>query len=156
MKRFGMLIAIGIAVTGLSIGYYANTPIQTAQANEVFMPRYVDVPKNGKELSLVIDLKSDKVLLSESSKDATVTIIKDTETYPVCKTREQEKKIVYVENTVRVNQLLNRYAPLKIPKLVIDYQKINGDRDQSSKRYIRAINCKLEEHRKCYDILFRS
>lgn len=127
MKRKNILLAVILMVGGF-IGFDPFTPTQTLQATDVFMPRYIDVPRDSKGLSLTIDLQSEKVTIGEDSKDATVTINKATEMQPVYLTREVEKP-VYITDTRMVNRLLNKYAPLELPKLTIDYKKINRNRD---------------------------
>lgn len=123
MTRKNLLATLFVVMLGGFIGFDPGTPSQTIQSHETIIPRYVDVPRNGKELSLTIDLKSDKVTIGETSKDATVTINKDVEIRPVYLTKEVEK-YVYVTDTHMVNRLLNKYAPLELPKLTIAYDKV--------------------------------
>lgn len=110
------------------IGYDPFTPSQAVQAGEMVIPRVVDVPNNGKNLALNIDLRTDKVTVGETSADATVTITKDVETRLEYRTKEVEKE-VYVENTIKTTKLLNRLMPLPNPQLGLNLSpKRNGDR----------------------------
>ncbi len=126
MKKGNLFITLFVVLFGGFIGYDPGIPSQTTVANEVILPRFVDVQRD-KALSLTIDLVSEKVTVGEHSADATVTIHKAPEMAPVYLTNQVIKEIVYVENKAMVNKLLNKYAPLSLPKLTIDCQKINGN-----------------------------
>ena len=73
MKLRNLAIAAFAVIFGGFIGYDPFTPSQAVQAGEMVIPRVVDVPNNGKNLALNIDLRTDKVTVGETSADATVT-----------------------------------------------------------------------------------
>lgn len=129
MKKSNLFITLFTVFLGGFIGFDPDTPNQTTNAGEMIIPRFVDVQRDSKALSLVIDLASEKVTVGENSADATVTIHKAPEMAPVYLTNKEiaKEKIVYIENKAMVNRLLDKYAPLSLPKLTINYQKINGD-----------------------------
>lgn len=128
MKLRNLAITAFAVIFGGFIGYDPFTPSQTVQAGEMVIPRVVDVPNNGKNLALNIDLRTDKVTVGETSADATVTITKDVETRLEYRTKEVEKE-VYVENTIKTTKLLNRLMPLPNPQLGLNLSpKRNGDR----------------------------
>lgn len=156
--KSNIAIAIFAVLFGGFIGYDPSTPSQNIHAGEFVIPHLVDVPKNGKELSLCIDLNKREVTVGEDSKDATVTIIeknKDVETRPVYLTKLVEKE-VYVENTIKSTRLINKLMPLEQPKLSLNLRPTrNGDRDQSNQAVYKSYRITFEGHRKCYDNLFR-
>lgn len=127
MKLSNLCLTLFVVLFGGFIGFDPSTPTQTTNATpELVVYKFPEVAKE-KSLALTIDLVSEKVTVGESSADATVTINKVSETKPVYITSKPVIKTVYVENKTMVNKLINKYAPLEIPKLSDNYQKINGN-----------------------------
>ena len=60
MKKGNLFITLFVVLFGGFIGYDPGIPSQTTVANEVILPRFVDVQRD-KALSLTIDLVSEKV-----------------------------------------------------------------------------------------------
>lgn len=138
-RKTNIVIALFAVLFGGFIGYDPSTPTQNVSAGELVIPRLVDVPKTGKELSLFIDLKNREVTVGENSKDATVTIVdKDAETHPVYRTKVIEKE-VYVENTIKSTRLINQLMPLEQPKLNLNLCPTrNGNLDQSNQEVYKS------------------